>query len=175
MDRRELLAGVSVSFSAVLAGCPLDTSPDEVQRTNLTVEVSNDDERQYVISLGLAPAGHEGLAIELPDGTVETYPELRSIEEIREEDLLRGVSLRPVGDDVQTRILRWDTPQEESIQFENVSLGATLFYSVARPSESLPMQTFGTMTCGPETSFEGMGLWINADGVVATTNDCGRS
>lgn len=140
--------------------------------SDVRVEVTNDHDRAYVITVGVAPAGHTGLAVEFVNGTVREFPEAAGIEDIPDVVIPRVVSLRPIGDSVETRIYRWDGPVGATATFENVSRNATVFYSIAYPSGSEPMRTLGRLTCGPEAELTTVTLQVDSAGAILASNEC---
>jgi hypothetical protein len=156
-----------------LAGCgalPPATGPET--GADVRVEVNSDADSAHVIAVGVAPAGHRGLAVELANGTVREYPDARGIEEIPERVLPRAVALRPVGDAVETRTHRFSGVQGASATFEDVRRNATVYYSVAHQSGPEPLRTTGRLTCGPQATLTEVTLRINVEGSVAVGNDC---
>lgn len=165
-----------VACLLVLAGCAGftgDPTPTTAPTSDLTFSVANEDpDNGHVITVGVAPGGHAGLAVELPDGSVEEYPEATEVGDIPPEVLPRAVSIRPVGDEVQTRVYRFDAPASTTGTFEAVPRNATVYYSVAFATGESPLRTSGRLVCGPESVFTGVELTVTNATAVAVGNSC---
>lgn len=164
-----LLAAVLLSAGCVAAP---SATPTPAPGSDVRVDVSSDHDAAYVITVGVASADHAGLAIEFADGTVREFPDARSFEDLPSVSVSRAVSVRPFGDDVQTRRYRWDGPQGASAAFDDAPPNATVFYAVAAPAGAEPMRTFGRATCGLEASLTTVGIRIAPDGSVGVATEC---
>jgi hypothetical protein len=143
-----------------------------VHGSDVRVHVVDDHADASVVTVSAAPAGHKGLAVELVNSTVLEYPDARDIEDIPETVVPRTVSLRPIGDGVESRTYRWNGTQNTTALFENVPRNTMVFYSVGKPTGNEPMQMLGRLTCGPETTLTEVTIRINVDGSIAAGNNC---
>lgn len=167
-SRLTILALVAL---VALAGCTAPpTSGDS--GSDVVVEVANDSDEDVVITVGAAPPGHQGLAVEFVNGTVREYPDASGIGDLPEAVVPRVVSLRPVGDDVEVRIYRWEGSQGATATFEDVPRNATIFYSVASPTGTEPMRTLGTLGCSEAATLVDVSLRVTQDGSIAASSNC---
>lgn len=169
--RTVILAGIVLT-----SGCSevLESTPTQTQKpgTDVTVEVSSEDDEPNVITVGAAPPGHRGLEVEREDGTVDQYPDADGIEDLPPGVVPRVVSLRPYGDETQYQVYRWSGPDSDTVTFEHVPDDAVVFYTVSRPTVDRPLKSMGRLTCGEDGDITGVTVQVNADGSVVATNDC---
>ncbi|MFC7176566.1 hypothetical protein [Halosegnis marinus] len=151
-------------------GTPTETAGPT---SDVTVSVANEDPATpVVITVGVAPPGHAGLAVEFANGTVREFPDATGIDDVPSEVLPRAVSLRPYGDDVQTRVYRFDAAASASAVFEDVPRNATVYHSVAFGSGDAPLGTSGRLECGPTALFDTVDVTVYNDSVVSVGNGC---
>lgn len=167
--RSVVLAGV-----ALLSGCSDVVAPTETPEpgTDVTIDVSSEDDEANVVTVGAAPPGHRGLEVEFADGSVEEYPDADGIEDLPSGVIPQTVSLRPFGDDVQSQVYRWSGPDAASVTFERVPKDAVVFYTVARPTGDRPLKSMGRLTCGEGNDMVAVSVDVNPDGSVVATNEC---
>lgn len=166
---------LALACLVLLAGCGLaPPTADDRPRTDVRVVVANDHDQPYVVTVGAAPAGHRGFAVELLNGTVKEYPQASGLNDLPDATVSRAVSIRPIGDTVQTRTYRFDadTSQQFVATFENVPRDVAVYFSVASPAGDEPLRSFGSVTCGARAQPVEMAVRIDASGSVTSSSHC---
>ncbi|MGB9963429.1 hypothetical protein [Halobacterium hubeiense] len=166
--------GLALAVVLLLGGCtapPAGGTPGD-SWSDVRVHVVDDHPDPTVVTVGAAPPGHAGLAVEFANGTVREFPDARGIEDLPDAVVPRTVSLRPIGEGVETRTYRWSGTQSATAVFEDVPRNASVFYSVAAPDGDEPLRTLGRLGCGPEAVFTDATVRVDASGAIAVSSDC---
>lgn len=173
--RRNRSRSLLLACLVLLAGCGLmPPTADNGPRTDVRVVVGNDHDRPYVVTVGAAPAGHRGFAVELHNGTVREYPDASGLNDLPDMTVSRAVSIRPIGDTVQTRTYRFDADASQQFvaTFEDVPRDVAVYFSVASPAGDEPLHSFGSVTCGAQAEPVEMAVRIDASGSVTSSSHC---
>lgn len=158
---------------AVLAGCASAPTADPAPTgTTAHADVSSDYDRPLVITVTATPPNNAGFAVEFVNGSVREYPNAADVAGIPDAVVPRAVSIRPIGEGVETRIYRITGGFSKTAVVENIQPESVVFVSVAAQSGEAPLKTTGSLTCGSDATLTNVTVRVNADGSVALGNNC---